>query len=99
MKAEKWIRCCDELLELVEYSQFSGLGGYDHDKLQALIRYLYPHTHSLQASRQPAEDIAVRSREMLLELPNEVRRKVLLHAAARPAGTIPGSLWKNSSIV
>jgi hypothetical protein len=81
MEGAKWIKCCKELLDLVEASQFSGIGGYDHDKLQALIRYLYPHTHSLQASRQPADDLRTKSLEILLELPEEVRRKVLIHAA------------------
>ncbi|MCB0705773.1 MAG: hypothetical protein KDC34_10710 [Saprospiraceae bacterium] len=79
--ADKWNKCCTELLDLVEASQHAQVGGYDHSKLQALIYYLYSHTHSLEASRHPDDDPRTRSEEMLMELPVEIRREVLLHAA------------------
>ncbi|MBR9922606.1 MAG: hypothetical protein GYB31_17365 [Bacteroidetes bacterium] len=77
----KWQKCCTELLDLVEASIQEKLGGYDYAKLESLMYFLYTHTHSLEASRNPVEDDRSRCEAKLLELPVEIRRKVLIQAA------------------
>lgn len=78
--SENLVKCCQELLDLVDASEASGLGAYDQAKLQALIFYIYPHTHSLEATRNPVSDARTCSENMLNELPVEVRREVMIHA-------------------